>query len=345
MPSRPTRMEAYVVGAWGILCAQFVYYTSLDKHNSMWTKLFVAGLALLTTLKSLHSLAMMWIQNVAMFGNLQAGSSPWCTHWLSKITVLVEAINTFYVQMFFCRRLWAISRNTYLVTVCTILFLAGLVSGVVTLQWHYGVGDRLEYVFTIGMDYEWRLLIHRSGSASGNHVVWRPCYDMQHNILLTLRLTSVPSGTRVNAAYPTAPATTILNSLRLSAVPAAVCALLNFAGMMWVPELVLLAFTMNIVLPHLYAWSAMWTLNSREEICLAAGNCLYTLSLGLSVGSSNSETTQSQHQGNFEPPAKEVGHLDSASGYLNGGLRVAAPVLSRDLIAWIKSPIIYHRNY
>ncbi|KAJ7820265.1 hypothetical protein B0H14DRAFT_3435442 [Mycena olivaceomarginata] len=91
MPSRPTRMEAYVVGAWdigacfslflqGVLCAQFAHYTSLDRHDSTWTKRFVAGLGLLTTLKSLHSLAIMWIQNVATFGNLQAGSSPWRTH-------------------------------------------------------------------------------------------------------------------------------------------------------------------------------------------------------------------------------------------------------------------------
>jgi hypothetical protein len=36
----------------------------------------------------------------------------------------------------------------------------------------------------------------------------------------------------------------------------------------WVPGPVLLGFITNMVLPYLYAWSAMWTFNSREGICL-----------------------------------------------------------------------------
>jgi hypothetical protein len=68
--------------------------------------------------------------------------------------------------------------------------------------------------------------------------------------------------------------------------------------------LVLVSFITGIVLPYLYAWSAMWTLNSREEMCLTAANCPYTFDLGLSEGSSNSDTTQGQHQGNAEPLAK-----------------------------------------
>jgi hypothetical protein len=46
------------------------------------------------------------IQNVATFGNLEAGSNLLSTHWLSKINLALEAITAFYVQMFFCRRLW-----------------------------------------------------------------------------------------------------------------------------------------------------------------------------------------------------------------------------------------------
>jgi hypothetical protein len=81
----------------------------------------VAGLALLTTLKSLRSLwvssilleicvevrdrVMTWIQNVATSENGQAGSNLLHTHWLS-MNRLLEAITAFYVQMFFCRRLW-----------------------------------------------------------------------------------------------------------------------------------------------------------------------------------------------------------------------------------------------
>jgi hypothetical protein len=52
-----------------------------------------------------HS-ALMWIQNTATFGNLEAGSNLLYTHWLSKTTLILEAITAFSVQMFFCRRLW-----------------------------------------------------------------------------------------------------------------------------------------------------------------------------------------------------------------------------------------------
>ncbi|KAJ7878855.1 hypothetical protein B0H14DRAFT_2567144 [Mycena olivaceomarginata] len=45
-------------------------------------------------------------------------------------------------------------------------------------------------------------------------------------------------------------------------------------------------------------------LSTRAKTCLTAANCPYTFNLGLSVGSSNSETTQYQHQGNLEPLAK-----------------------------------------
>jgi hypothetical protein len=95
-----------------------------------------------------------------------------------------------------------------------------------------------------------------------------------------------------------------------SAAPAALCALIDFVVDMrinktiWEPGLVVLALVANMVLPYLYAWSAMWTLNSRGDICLAAANCPYTFDFGLSVGSSKSETTQGQHPDNLELVAK-----------------------------------------
>jgi hypothetical protein len=103
----------------------------------------------------------------------------------------------------------------------------------------------------------------------------------------------------------------ILNIKHQSAAPAALCALINFIADMrlntapWTPAPILLDFLANMVLPQLYAWSAMWTLNSREEICNAAGNnCVYTIDLRTSGGdSSNSETTRHEHQDHPEPPA------------------------------------------
>ncbi|KAJ7347747.1 hypothetical protein DFH08DRAFT_808533 [Mycena albidolilacea] len=55
---------------------------SLNKRDSVWMKLFVAGLALLTTLKSLQSLAIMWIQNITMFGDREVESNIGPTNWV-----------------------------------------------------------------------------------------------------------------------------------------------------------------------------------------------------------------------------------------------------------------------
>ncbi|KAJ7342704.1 hypothetical protein DFH08DRAFT_962756 [Mycena albidolilacea] len=306
MPSELTRMEAYVLGVWdirvcfslflqGVLCAQFAHYTSRNKRDSIWMKLFVVGLALTATLKSLQSIVMTWIQNAATSRNGHAASNLLHTYWLAKITLILEAITASYVQMFFCRRLWAISRNPYLVTVCTILFMAGLVSGVVTTF----------YIFTASIESATGWMgVHLGIILGGDFVL------TGSTIFCLLRHSR-------ECALSRSPTTSILNSLRRSPAPAALCALINFAVDMritttiWAPGLILVAFITNMVLPYLYAWSAMWTLNSREGICLAAANCPYTFHLGLSVGSSNSETTQGQPPSNLEPVAKvERAQLD-----------------------------------
>ncbi|KAJ7804941.1 hypothetical protein B0H14DRAFT_2611884 [Mycena olivaceomarginata] len=127
-----TEMETYMLGAW------FAHYPSLNKRDSIWMKLFVAGLVLLTTLKSLQSLAMMWIQNVTLFGDREAASNIWQKHWVwynqhhtgSHHCVLCPDVflSPSLVHSLLAQ---AISRNVYLVITCITLFLLGLVSGVV----------------------------------------------------------------------------------------------------------------------------------------------------------------------------------------------------------------------
>ncbi|KAF8202058.1 hypothetical protein K438DRAFT_1965504 [Mycena galopus ATCC 62051] len=77
------------------------------------------------------------------------------------------------------------------------------------------------------------------------------------------------------------------------AAPAALCALITFAVAIqlyksWMPA-VMINCIATMVLPQLYAWSAMWTLNSRGEIRLAVENTPYTINLGTSLVSSESE--------------------------------------------------------
>jgi hypothetical protein len=48
----------------------------------------------------------MWIQNVTLFENLEAIYNLWNTNWVTQMTLLLEAGIAFYVQLFFCHRLW-----------------------------------------------------------------------------------------------------------------------------------------------------------------------------------------------------------------------------------------------
>jgi hypothetical protein len=50
--------------------------------------------------------AFMWIQNVTLFENLEAIYNLWNTNWVTEMTLLLEAGIMFYVQLFFCHRLW-----------------------------------------------------------------------------------------------------------------------------------------------------------------------------------------------------------------------------------------------
>ncbi|KAJ7360835.1 hypothetical protein DFH08DRAFT_951479 [Mycena albidolilacea] len=306
MPVPQTVMQTCILGAWdfsvcsciflqGVLCAQFANYMTLNKRDSVWMKLFVAGLALLTTLKTLQSLMIMWVQNVAMFGDLEAGVNIWMTHWVWKGTVILEAATAFCVQMFFGRRLWAISRNAYLVITCVVLFLGGLVSSIVGII---------------------PILTNPRGDSAtgwvGAHLGVVLCGDL----LLT--------------------GSTIF--YLLSAAPAALCALINFIAVMkmatatWTPAPVVLEFIANMVLPQLYAWSAMWTLNSREEIWMDAGNSACTIHLlETSADSSNSETSRHQYQDHPDPLAKMSTAFADGTSYLSNELKPKPQALPKPL--------------
>ncbi|KAJ7264056.1 hypothetical protein B0H12DRAFT_1230807 [Mycena haematopus] len=270
----------------GVLCAQFAYYTNFSKRDSMWVKRFVGGLALITTLKASQCLAMMWIQNVTLFGNLEAASGMWETHWITKLNVSFEGVIAFYVQMFYCRRLWAsgsgsmslsvISRKAYIVVLCTALFWFAFVSSLLAERQTFFLLKNASRETTMG----W-IATHLGVVVGGD-------------LLLTGNMLFWLLRSRVLSRGPTA---TILSSLlRLtSAAPTALCALMTFvivihlhAANTSAPVPMMLEFIAITVLPQLYAWSAMWTLNSREDINLAAKNSAYTypIDLGTSADAS-----------------------------------------------------------
>ncbi|KAJ7358426.1 hypothetical protein DFH08DRAFT_953571 [Mycena albidolilacea] len=287
--STDAEVKAYVLGGWdvaicsslflqGVLCAQFAHYTGVNKRDSLWMKLFVAGLALMTALKSVQGI--MWTQNVIFFENLEAASGLMYTHWVLEISLMLGAINAFYVQMFF-----AISRNSYLVVVCITLFTVGLASAAATsfftlnmARWRSA--NRWADVY-LGMVLGGDLLL--TGSTA--------LYLLRHSSELVL------------SRGPTA---SILHSLLRvtvqSAAPSALCALINFVVNMrlYTGKCILVLFPIffitHMMFPHLYAWSAMWTLNLREQIQYRASEAnTCTVDLGTCASTAPSTTEPKEY--------------------------------------------------
>ncbi|KAJ6513001.1 hypothetical protein C8R45DRAFT_331763 [Mycena sanguinolenta] len=302
---RPTEAQAYVLGGWdlaicfvlflqGVLCSQFAHYTGFMKRDSVRIKLFVAGLALLTVLKTSES-AIMWIQNVTLFENVESASTMWNTDWYSRITVLIKAIVAFYVQMFFCYRLWAISRNAYIVIICIIVFLFALICGVLAFFDEYTVKQTGLQLTSFWFETHMGVVVFGDLILTGSIIFWL----LRHN----------------KAVISRGPTATILSSLvRLavqSAAPVALCTLINFGVIMLRASkpssslLLMIDFITNNILPQLYAWSAMWTLNSRDEIVAAGNSPYYTVDFGNS--SLNIKTAQfSQESGTVTRREEQV---------------------------------------
>ncbi|KAJ7819530.1 hypothetical protein B0H13DRAFT_2292217 [Mycena leptocephala] len=295
MPSPLTSAETTILGGLdlamsadvflqGVLCAQFAHYTNVNTRDRLWLKLFVTGLALLTTLKTIQILGVMWIQNVTLFEDLEAALSLWATHWVPKLTPILEALIAVYVQSFFCRRLSTISSNVYVVILCMIASTFALVSGIVAVF----------FTFTniSSPKYSTWMSIHLGAAL---------CAD-----LLLTGSTAFYLLRHSKAVLPRGPTAPILNSLLRvtiqSAAPAALCAFINFVSVVLlykqtaIPVTATIGGSSNTVLPQLYAWSAMWTLNSREDIHLAAENSRYTLHPELQ-GTSDSETSDYDNHG------------------------------------------------
>ncbi|KAJ6502867.1 hypothetical protein C8R47DRAFT_217838 [Mycena vitilis] len=235
----------------GVLSTQLFRYTSACSRDSVPLKLFVAGLALVTWLKTIQSVAMLWLQNLTMFSS-QEVSSVWATSWFS---VMASAAIGFYVQMFFCYRLWAIGRNLYLVLATIVLFLVALAAAGVATYWTWTLSDTLSSL-------DWYAGYLGAGMCGDLLLTGGMVFS-----LLRYRQVVIPRGQTVK----------MLNALlRLtiqSAAPATIAAAFNLAACIqlnssgnWFGLQLIFGQTSNMMLPLMYAITAMWTLNSRAEI-------------------------------------------------------------------------------
>ncbi|KAJ7730149.1 hypothetical protein B0H16DRAFT_221705 [Mycena metata] len=255
----------------GVLCAQFAHYTNVNQRDSMWMKLFVAGLALFTTLKTIQVLAMISVQNVVLFEGPGVTPSSGSRAWLFQMNLIFEAAIAFYVQLFFCHRLWALSHNVYIMVVAMSLFISALVTASVAVCHRYihplSTLNAFQAYFSTNRSIASRLIVTHLGLAMGGDLLQTGSivfYLLRHS----------------QAVLRHGPVASMIGSLlRLSiqsAAPGAFCALVDFAATFHVirsaaitsgPTLAfVISVIANIMLPKLYAIAAMWTLNSRDEI-------------------------------------------------------------------------------
>ncbi|KAF7364095.1 hypothetical protein MSAN_01068500 [Mycena sanguinolenta] len=300
--TRDLSADSYVLAGWdlaicialffqGVLCAQFAHYINLSKRDTIGLKFLVAGLALMTAVRCCECLATMWLQNVTLFVNVEAALQLW-RHWVPDADIMLEATGAVYVQIFFCRRLWAsilcialsaqhssniqaISRNAYIVIICLIFFALGFVSSAIatwfvfagaittTAAWvslHFGIALCADFLLTGSTVFY--LLRHYNAS-----VLSRSPFAIRMKFLVRLTIQS--------------------------AAPAAICTLANFVADMRLyltdsqdpqyPQSFMVGRISILILPQLYAWSAMWTLNSREDIWATVDNPTYTVNLATSA--------------------------------------------------------------
>ncbi|KAJ6540608.1 hypothetical protein B0H19DRAFT_1381646 [Mycena capillaripes] len=265
MPALP--VVIFVLGGWdlgvagdlllqGVIFAQFAHYTTLYKHDILLLRVFVWGLVLLTTLKSIQGLAVIWSQNVQHFMELEAALELFQTSWFFELNVSFVAVIAFYVQMFFCHRLWVISKNVYMVVLTTVLFVVALLAAFVTSGFTFTKND-VQFVTWIA--------IHLGTVFAGDVIL---CLSTTYFLLQHSQDVLPQTAGVLNA---------LLKLTIQSASPAAICAFLNLIASQISPstrslnEWTMLAIIMNSWLPKLYAFSALWTLNSRKGIAQSGG--------------------------------------------------------------------------
>ncbi|KAJ6609031.1 hypothetical protein B0H10DRAFT_2065660 [Mycena sp. CBHHK59/15] len=252
----------HILGAWdlsvfadlilqGALFAQIAHYVTLYERDARALRVFVGVLFVLTTLKSVQAIAISWIQNVERFGNLVADEDLFHRTWPAQVNITFEGIIAFYVQLFFCQRLWAISRNIYVVGVVMILFIFQLVAAIISTVLAFSFNKD-------ALTSHW-VSIHLGTVFAGDALL---CGSTMFFLLRRSKSALPPTASLLHA---------ILKLTLQSAAPAAFFAFLNLlgtsaGGTTQVNSWHSLAIITNMALPKVYATSAMWTLNSRREI-------------------------------------------------------------------------------
>ncbi|KAF7345178.1 hypothetical protein MSAN_01894100 [Mycena sanguinolenta] len=254
-------LAKYFLGPWligsclelvmmGVLGCQIVTYFGVYKEDGRGLRIAVAVLCLLNVLKSAECFASLWIFLINHFGDIEYDLGLSVTGWWDTANPLMVAILAFYVQCYFCTRLWAVSKRWWVVAPIFILDLFGLFSMVIGT---YYIEIEEEQRVT-----DW-FAAHLSSVFAGDVIL-----SMTTAYFLIRTKKTVLSARTADLIGSLIPLTF------QTATPAAVVAMFNLIfSQMYRTNRPLLGYVeigFNQVLPKVYAISMMYTLNARRAI-------------------------------------------------------------------------------
>ncbi|CAK5270121.1 unnamed protein product [Mycena citricolor] len=254
----------------GILLGQFATYISHGFHRTdfLALRIWVAGLFVLMLFKSLYGLALIHIQVTTNFldleGALRLGAST-----AAGLGYTWVMLSVYYVELFFCWRLWTLSRRLWIPGALALIFTAAIICGIFSNSL---VGPKLGHIREWDAAYLIAVFVGDtllSGSIIYVLHVSRPGTLRPRDVhRLTKRQGQSRQVTRNTASVLQRIAILTI----LCAAPAAVCSLVLIVSSQLVANWVsgggalAVAIVSEHLLPKLYAFSAMWTLNARKAI-------------------------------------------------------------------------------
>ncbi|KAJ7796952.1 hypothetical protein B0H14DRAFT_3549443 [Mycena olivaceomarginata] len=263
-------ISTYILGGWdlaicaalffqGILWTQFIRYMSMTaKQARLRAAETIRGwTGAINNTETIQAISMLWILNDAMVNNPE--SDLWQTHWLFHTAVISTAImHSMSRRSFVIVFGRAISRNICLIIVTMALFIVALAAA--------AVATSLTYSDTPLKSIDW--IAAHLGTAmcgdlllTGGTVFWLLSEIQRHsNVVLPRGQTARMLDLSPQANNPVCGPSSGMRIVNFGAAM-----VLNLTGGQVRVELMLSEIS-NMILPKLYAISAMWILNSRDDI-------------------------------------------------------------------------------
>ncbi|KAJ7225137.1 hypothetical protein B0H12DRAFT_1240711 [Mycena haematopus] len=273
----------------GVLACQFVNYYNWYPDDGRGLPVIVAVLCLLNVLKSAECFATLWIFFINHFGNILYDLQLSTTGWWDTSSPLMVAILDFYVQCYFCTRLWAVSKRWWVVAPIFSLFFFALVSMVIGTYYIKSAQEQqVTDWFAAHLGSVFGERNSDEGWATGDSNYRRPIAGD-----LILSVATAYFLIRTKKTVLSTQTAQLFNSLIpltfQTAAPAALIAMFNLIfSQMYRTDQPLLGYVeigFNLVLPKVYAISMMYTLNARRAIrTRMSGSRNESNSDGLSLG-------------------------------------------------------------